>query len=93
METAAKTTAHIRCGCCLGRHTTTTEVRDCYAERDEMQAQMDAEIAAEAAVERHLEDRGYWDARAQEDYERRCGVIDFADAYRAACPWLFDDED
>jgi hypothetical protein len=42
-----------------------------------MQAQEDemrAEQAAELGYERYLEDRGYWDARAQEDHERAMGV-------------------
>lgn len=74
-------------------HFDAAAVRACFTVTAQMQADQDAEIAAEQAYVRHLEDRGYWEARAQDDYEARMGVIDFADAYRMACPWLFTDED
>jgi len=41
-----------------------------------------ADIAAEEAYERHLEDRGYWEARADEDRERTMGIIPFEQAFR-----------
>ena len=58
-------------------HRDASEVKDCYAGRFDD----DGAAAAEMAYERHLEDAGYWEARAQEDYERRMGVVDFSDAY------------
>lgn len=72
------------------RHANTVSVRECYRLTAQMEADQAAEIAAELAYERHLEDRGYWEARAQEDWEERHGVIQFEDAYRAACPELFE---
>lgn len=45
---------------------------DWAAERDGR-----AEQEAEMAVERYFEDRGYEEARAQEDYERRMGITEF----------------
>jgi hypothetical protein len=71
-------------------HANPASVRECYRLAAQMEADQAAEIAAELAYERHLEDRGYWDARAQEDWEERHGVIQFEDAYRAACPELFE---
>lgn len=83
----AETTTGPRCrnhGHDLVRHANAASIRECYRLTRQMQADMDAEIAAELAYERHLEDRGYWDARAQEDYEARMGVVQFEDAYAAA---------
>jgi hypothetical protein len=71
-------------------HASPASVRECYRLTAEAIADQEAEIAAELAYERHLEDRGYWEARAQEDWEERHGVIQFEDAYRAACPELFE---
>lgn len=74
------------------RHADVESVKACYALTRALEAEQAAEQAAELAYERHLEDRGYWDARAQDDYERRTGVISFAEAYRQACPELFESE-
>lgn len=52
-----------------------------------------SEQAAERGYERHLEDQGYEAARAQDAYEAQHGVVSFQDAYQAACPWLFTDDD
>lgn len=41
------------------------------------EADAKAEHDAEMAYERHLEDAGYEDARAQEDYERSLGITEF----------------
>ena len=71
-------------------HANPASVRECYRQTAQMEADQAAEIAAELAYERHLEDRGYWEARAQEDWEERYGVVQFEDAYRAACPELFE---
>lgn len=38
------------------------------------------ERRAELATERFFEDRGYWEARGQEDHEARMGVVDFRTA-------------
>lgn len=89
--------AGVRCGS-HGRdnrvyHESAEAVRRCYAVRNEMEAEQAAELAAEQAYERHLEDRGYDDARAQEVYEQRNGVVPFDQAYRNACPEAFADED
>lgn len=46
----------------------------------------DGAAAAEMAYERHLEDRGANEARAQDDHEARNGVISFQDAWDMACP-------
>ncbi len=74
------------------RHLTAQIIRDCYEITAEQEQEQEASWLAEIRAERHLEDRGYWDAIAQENYERAHGVVDFGDAYRAACPWLFEDE-
>lgn len=71
-------------------HANSVSVRECYRLTAQMEADQAAEMAAELAYERHLEDRGYWEARAQEDWEKRHGVTQFEDAYRAACPELFE---
>lgn len=46
----------------------------------------DGAQAAEQAYERHLEDSGYDDARAQDDYEARNGVVGFIEAWHLASP-------
>jgi hypothetical protein len=80
-----------RCGSCKGRHASTKAIKFCHALRDADMAQQEAEIAAELRNERTLEDRGYWEAIAQRDYEDRNGVIQFDEAYRMACPEAFED--
>lgn len=70
----------VRCGDHSGirvYHNSAEAVRVCYRMRADDMAQQAGEIAAEAAVERYFEDRGYMEARAQEDYEAACGVIPF----------------
>lgn len=52
--------------------------------QEQCDEQSRAEQEAELAYERHLEDRGYWEARADEDYERAMGVIPFDEAMRQA---------
>ncbi|WBB94129.1 hypothetical protein [Verrucosispora sp. WMMC514] len=66
------------------RHESVTAVRDCYRRAAEEEAAAEADAAAELAAERALEDRGYWDARAQEDWEAAHGVIPFDVAFREA---------
>lgn len=63
-------------------HESLDVVRDCFAGRFDD----DGCAAAELAAERHLEDRGYWAARAQEDYEARNGVIGFREAWHLESP-------
>lgn len=86
----------VRCGA-HGRgtpiyHESAAAVKLCYAVAREMEAQSRAEAEAELRNERWFEDRGWEEARAQEDYEARMGMVDFGTAYREACPELFVDE-
>lgn len=81
MSTMTRPTG-IKCGNCRDRHTSVDEVKACYAQ---MQANVEAqraELAAEQAYERHLEDRGFDDARAQEDHEARTGAVSFEEDRR-----------
>jgi hypothetical protein len=56
-------------------HLSVTERDDCEAHGEAVLDQQAAdEVAAELAVERFYEDQGYWDARAQEDYEAARGI-------------------
>jgi hypothetical protein len=57
------------------RHANAASVRECYRLTAEMIADQEAEIRAEQGYERYLEDRGYWEARAQEDHEARMGIF------------------
>ncbi|MFC0504171.1 hypothetical protein [Micromonospora costi] len=66
------------------RHATVAAVRECYRRWREIEADAQAEYAAELANERALEDRGYWDARAQEVHEAAMGVVPFDVALREA---------
>lgn len=56
------------------RHANTASVRACYQLTAEMNAEQEAEAAIELAYERHLEDRGYHEARAQEAWEQTNGM-------------------
>ncbi|WP_431728522.1 hypothetical protein [Verrucosispora sp. TAA-831] len=81
------TTTGIRCGNHHddnARHETVDAVRECYLRWHQLDEDANADHAAEMAAERALEDRGYWDARAQEDWEAANGVIPFDVAFRAA---------
>lgn len=70
-------------------HLSVTEIELCNEYQDaEWAAQIEGELAAERAVERYFEDRGYWDAREQEDMEARRGVVQFEDAYAHALGYL-----
>jgi hypothetical protein len=73
-----------KCGNCRERHAGAKAIRLCYDTSKAEADQAHAEHAAEMAVERYYEDRGYWDARAQEDYEAAHGVIPFDVAYAEA---------
>ena len=89
-----ETTTGVRCGnhprSVRVKHANAAAVRYCYDLRRAQEREQDAEIAAERAYEHHLEDRGYWDDIVQRDWEDRNGVVQFDQAYRAACPELFD---
>lgn len=65
------------CSADVVRHINVAAVRECYRRWRELEDDAKAEHDAEMAVERALEDRGYWEARAQEDYEAQMGVIPF----------------
>lgn len=73
-------------------HPNADTVKFCYVITDEMRAQQEAELAAEARAERWFEERGADEAYAQDRWEQERGVIQFADAYRMACPELFEGE-
>lgn len=73
------------------KHVNAEAVRMCYAIMRAEIADQEAEIAAGRAIERHFEDRGWAEAQAQRDWEDRNGVIQFDQAYRMACPELFQD--
>jgi len=62
-------------------HRDVATVRACSEIRHWERQTERAEINAELAYERHLEDRGWQDARAQEDHEARMGVVDFQTAW------------
>jgi hypothetical protein len=74
-------------------HRDSAEVRACYAagatgipslEEEAADQEALAELMAEQAVERYFEDRGYEEARFQEQQEARLGVVQFGDAMAAA---------
>jgi len=62
------------CGACGYHHATVKAIKACYAIMQAQEDEMRAEQAAELAYERHLEDRGYWDARADEQRYLSMGV-------------------
>jgi len=62
------------CGACSNHHASVKAIRVCHGIMQAQEDEMRAEQAAEQGYERYLEDRGYWDARAQEDHERAMGV-------------------
>lgn len=82
----------IRCGNCTDRHATADEVRECYAITREQNDEADREMAAERGYERHLEDRGYEDARAQEAHDAR-GVGGWWNLPMAGAMWAADGHD
>ena len=55
-------------------HANPDSVRECYRLTAEAIADQEADLAAEQALERYLEDRGYDEARAFEDWEARHGI-------------------
>lgn len=76
--TILETTEGPRCGNHHGRrvrHGNAASVRECYRITRAQDLQIQEELAAEAAVERFFEDRGYWEARAQEDWEMMRGIM------------------
>lgn len=91
-----ETTTGIRCGSHgrfeKVRHANVDSVRECFRIHRSQDLQQQAEIAAEQAYERQLEDAGREESLFQDEMEARLGVIDFGTAYRMACPELFLDE-
>jgi hypothetical protein len=66
-------------------HLSVTEIRLCEeATQAQYWADSEAEIQAETAAQRAYENRGYWDAREQDDMEARRGVLSFEDAHAHA---------
>lgn len=84
----AETAEGVRCGAHRPEarvyHANAASVGACYELMRHYQAEQAAELAAERAIERHFEDRGYEAHRAQEDWEARNGVVPFDEAYRQA---------
>lgn len=79
------TTTHgVLCGCCGHHHQNPAAVRECHDIAREQAEAVEACRQAELACERHLEDRGYDAARAQDDFEASMGVIPFHEAMAAA---------
>jgi uncharacterized protein DUF6011 len=66
------------------RHASASEVRACYARRYDQEDEARAERAVEAATERFFEERGYHEARDEEDREARDGVVSFSEAMAQA---------
>lgn len=73
-----------RCGMCDGRHLNAISVLACHQNAWNQWQQCEDDAAAERANERALEDRGYWESQAQDDYEARMGVVPFDVAYAIA---------
>jgi hypothetical protein len=66
----------------LHTHESVADVKDCFAyeaycNSPEAEADARAEAEAEMAYERHLEDRGWMEAAAFEEWEASRGVIPF----------------
>jgi hypothetical protein len=78
----------ILCGMCRRgvRHISVQAVRDCHEITREQEEQADADGRLEDAQLRYLENRGYDDARGQDEYEARNGVIGFREAWHRASP-------
>lgn len=85
---AAELASGIRCGAhprgVKVYHDSVETVRFCYAVMRDQQAQQEAELAAELRNEQWFENRGYDEARAQEQWEAERGVIPFDVAMRNA---------
>ena len=72
-------------------HASTAEVRQCFTsefglsslEEDEQHA-IEAEVDPDQAYERHLENAGWAEARAQEEHEAAMGVVSFEEAFASA---------
>lgn len=77
-----------RCGMCRRgiRHIDLEAIRFCCDITREQEEQADADSRLEDAQLRYLENRGHDDARAQDDYEARNGVIGFTEAWHLASP-------
>jgi hypothetical protein len=93
MATLALNIQGIRCGN-HGRarvyHLSATEVRECFQETQYNLEEAAREAAAERGLERHLEDRGYEEARAQEAHDAATGWWNLP---VAASMWAADSRD
>jgi hypothetical protein len=76
----------VRCGECKNRHHSAKAVKLCYEVAADFKAEQAALLNAEMAYERHLEDRGWQEAAAQDAYERANGVIGFREAWHNESP-------
>lgn len=72
-------------------HTSVAEVRECFATRGGVPSVEESEAAQEAwgedpdaAYERHLENAGWRESAAQEDYEAAMGMVSYEEARDAA---------
>lgn len=79
------------CGPCGGRragirHIDVAAIRACAAYISDNEWAVEDDHRAEQAAERALEDRGYWEARAQDEYEARNGVVGFTEAWHRDSP-------
>lgn len=79
-----RTETGVRCGNCHERHANVVSVLACHEEAWAAEQAGYDDWLAEQRYERALEDRGYWDARAQEDHEAAMGVVPFHVAYAEA---------
>jgi hypothetical protein len=61
-------------------HEDAAAVKACYGRRYDQEDEARAERAAEAAVERHFEDRGYDEHRSHEEWEARQGLVSYEEA-------------
>jgi hypothetical protein len=77
-----------RCGMCRRgiRHIDLAAIRACCDITREQEEQAEADSRLEDAQLRYLENRGYDEARAQDDYEARNGVIGFREAWHNESP-------
>jgi hypothetical protein len=73
--------ARIICAHCKSVHASVPEVKACYRAQQEEIFWGQVEHDAEMGVERFYENRGFDEARNQEDHERRNGVTGFQEAW------------
>jgi hypothetical protein len=74
------------CGSCRAHHIDVAAIRTCHDITAEQNAQQEDDFRLEVAQLRHLENWGYDEARAQDEYEARNGVVGFAEAWHRESP-------